>query len=156
MLYNSVSKLSGSIKGQLISKGLFVFFNSPKKRMKNFCPSRQGQKMTFSSSFLGELKTIKFPFEINWPLVSHFIFEKMIGTILINDVAHHFLHNQNSLLYFHLSVSWQSLGQRNYLFLPNGYFGSSSWLPKRPFRDLVNDTTSHQFVNAKDVLLLIC
>jgi hypothetical protein len=52
-------------KGQLISKGLFVFFNSPKKRTKNFCPSRLGQKLTFSSSFLGELKTLKFPFEIN-------------------------------------------------------------------------------------------
>ena len=58
----------------------------------------------------------------------------------MNDVAHHFLHNQNSLLYFHLSVSWQSLGQRNYMVLPNGYFGSSSWLPKRPFRDFVNGT----------------
>ena len=70
-------------------------------------------------------------------------FEKMIGTILLNDVkylAHHFLHNQKSLVYFHLSVSWQSLGQRNYMVLPNGYLGSSSWLPKRPFRDFVNGT----------------
>jgi hypothetical protein len=32
------------LKGQLISKGLFGFFNSPKKRTKNFCPSRLGQK----------------------------------------------------------------------------------------------------------------
>ena len=52
-------------KSQLISKGLFSFFNSPKKRTKNYCPSRLGQKLTFSSSFLGELKTLKFPFEIN-------------------------------------------------------------------------------------------
>ena len=52
-------------KGQIISKGLLGFFNSPKKRTNFFCPSRVGQKLTFSSSFLGELKTIKFPFEIN-------------------------------------------------------------------------------------------
>ena len=32
-------------KGQLISKGHFVFFNSPKKQTKNFCPSRLGQKL---------------------------------------------------------------------------------------------------------------
>ena len=40
-------------KGQLISKGHFGFFNSPKKRTKNFCPSRLGQKFEFSSSFFG-------------------------------------------------------------------------------------------------------
>ena len=40
-------------KGQLISKGLFGFFNSPKKRTKKFCPSRLGQKSKFSSSFFG-------------------------------------------------------------------------------------------------------
>ena len=28
-------------KGQLISKGHFVFFNSSKKQMKNFCPKGQ-------------------------------------------------------------------------------------------------------------------
>ena len=37
-----------NFKGQLISKGLFVF-NSPTKRMKQFCPSRLGQKFEFSS-----------------------------------------------------------------------------------------------------------
>ena len=37
--------------GQLISKGIFGFFNSPKKRTKNLCSTRQ--KLTFSSSFLG-------------------------------------------------------------------------------------------------------
>ena len=37
-------------RGQLILKGLFGFFNSPKKRTKNFCPGRLGQKLTFSSS----------------------------------------------------------------------------------------------------------
>ena len=54
------------LKGELFSKVIFVlFFNSPKKRMKTFCPRGLGQKLTFSSSFFG---TLKFPFEINWPL----------------------------------------------------------------------------------------
>ena len=55
-----------SPKGQLISKGLF--FSILPKLTKNFCPSRLGQKFTFQVCFLGELKTLKFPFEINWPL----------------------------------------------------------------------------------------
>ena len=38
-------------KGQIISKGLFGVFNTSKKRTKNFCPSRLGQKIEFSSSF---------------------------------------------------------------------------------------------------------
>ena len=59
-------------KGQLISKVLFGVFNSPKKRTKNVCPSRLGQKFEFSSSFLGELKTLKRHFEINWPLRGHY------------------------------------------------------------------------------------
>jgi hypothetical protein len=49
-------------KGQLISKGLFGFFNSPKKRTKNFCPSRLGQKLTFSSSFFGRIEDTKSSF----------------------------------------------------------------------------------------------
>ena len=53
------------IKGHLISKGLSGFFNSPKKNEKKICPGSLGQKLTFSSSFLGELKTPKFSFEIN-------------------------------------------------------------------------------------------
>ena len=54
------------LKGQLISKGLFGFFNSPKKRTKNFCPSRLGLKIyIFKFIFFGELKALKFPFEIN-------------------------------------------------------------------------------------------
>ena len=57
------------LKGQLISKGLFGFFSIlPKKRTKNFCHSRLGQRLTFSSLFYKGLKTPKFPFEINWPL----------------------------------------------------------------------------------------
>ena len=46
-------------KGQLISKGLFGFFNSPKKRTKTFCPSRLGQKLTFSSLFSGRIEDTK-------------------------------------------------------------------------------------------------
>ena len=53
-------------KGQLISKGLFVFFNSPKKRTKNFCPSRLGQKLTFSKLFFGRIEDTKISFR---PLV---------------------------------------------------------------------------------------
>ena len=49
-------------KGQLISKGLFGFFNSSKKRTKNFCPSRLGQKLKFSSSFFGRIEDIKIYF----------------------------------------------------------------------------------------------
>ena len=49
-------------KGQLISKWLFGFFNSPKKWTKNFCPSRLGQKLTFSSSFFGRIEDTKISF----------------------------------------------------------------------------------------------
>ena len=38
-------------KIQLISKDLFVFFNSQKKKKKKICTSRLGHKLTFSSSF---------------------------------------------------------------------------------------------------------
>ena len=62
------SAVLSNTKSQLISEGLFVFFSSPKKRTKNFCTSRLGQKLTFSSSFFWELKTLKFLFQINWPL----------------------------------------------------------------------------------------
>ena len=47
-------------KGQLISKGLFGVFNSPKKQTKNVCPNRLGQKFKLSISFL-----LKRHFEIN-------------------------------------------------------------------------------------------
>ena len=46
-------------KGQLISKGLFGVFNSPKKRTKNVCPSRLGQNFEFSSSFFGRIEDTK-------------------------------------------------------------------------------------------------
>ena len=48
-------------KGQLISKGLFVF-NSSKKRTKNFCPSRLGQKLKISSSFFGRMEDTQISF----------------------------------------------------------------------------------------------
>ena len=46
-------------KGQLISKGNFSVFNSPKNELENvnFCPSLLGQ--TFFVRFLGELKKPK-------------------------------------------------------------------------------------------------
>ena len=54
--------MSSKIKGQLISKGNSGFFNSPKKQTKNFCHSRLGQKLTFSSSFLGRIEDTKISF----------------------------------------------------------------------------------------------
>ena len=42
----------------------FGVFNSSKKRTKNFCPSI-GQKSNFQVCFLEELKTPKYPFEID-------------------------------------------------------------------------------------------
>ena len=45
-------------KGQLISKGHFVF-NSPKKRTKKFSPCRIGQKFEFLSSFFGRIGDTK-------------------------------------------------------------------------------------------------
>ena len=53
---------SKSFKGQLISKCLFGIFNSSKKRTKNFCPSRLGQKLKFSSSFFGRIEDTKMSF----------------------------------------------------------------------------------------------
>ena len=50
------------VKGQLISKELFGFFNSSKKRTKNFCPNKLRQKLTFSSSFFGRIEDIKVSF----------------------------------------------------------------------------------------------
>ena len=51
-------------KVQLISKELFCFFNSSKKRTKNFCLNRSGQKLKFSSSFFGRIQAPKRHFEI--------------------------------------------------------------------------------------------
>ena len=51
-----ICNLTRPSKGQLISKVLFCFFNSPKKRKKNSCPSRLGQKLTFSILFFGRIE----------------------------------------------------------------------------------------------------
>ena len=51
-------------KGQLILKGLSVFFNSPKKRTKIICSSGQGKNLSYQVRFLGELETPKGHFEI--------------------------------------------------------------------------------------------
>ena len=53
------------IKSQIISKGNFSVFNSPKNELENvnFCPGIHGQK--FFVCFLGELKKPKGSFEIN-------------------------------------------------------------------------------------------
>ena len=43
----------------------------PKNEQKLSAPvGYLGKKLTFQVRFLGELKTLKFPFEINWPLIS--------------------------------------------------------------------------------------
>ena len=36
-----------------------IFFNSPKKRTKNFCPSKLGQKLSFSSSVFWRIEDTK-------------------------------------------------------------------------------------------------
>ena len=46
-------------KGQIILKCLFGVLNSSKKRSKNFCPRKLGQKVEFSSSFFGRIEDIK-------------------------------------------------------------------------------------------------
>ena len=61
----------GYAKGQLISKGLFGIFNSPKKWTKIICLYYYGSSSQIVFvCFLGELKTTKRHFEINWPLVA--------------------------------------------------------------------------------------
>ena len=65
-------------KGQLISEWNFGEFKSSKKWtffLRDFCPSLIGQKsFKIKVCFLGDLKTPKFPFEINWPSGHFFIF----------------------------------------------------------------------------------
>ena len=58
----SMRGLITKAKGQLISKGLFVFFNSSKKRTKKLCPSRLWQKFKFSSSCFGRNEDNKISF----------------------------------------------------------------------------------------------
>ena len=63
--FNSTAKFCAQSKGQLISKENCGVFNSSKKRMQKFCPSRLGQKLKILVRFLEELMTANFPFEIN-------------------------------------------------------------------------------------------
>ena len=56
-----IQTLPITTKGQFISKGHFGFFNSPKKRTKNFCPSRLGQKLKISR-FFGRMEDTKISF----------------------------------------------------------------------------------------------
>ena len=59
----SITDLYKCTKSQLTLKGLFVFFNSSKRRTDNFCPSsRLGQKLTFSSPFFGRIDDTKISF----------------------------------------------------------------------------------------------
>ena len=60
VLFEAKSLFVFLIKDQLISKGLVDFFNSSKKRMKNFC---LGQKSKLSSSFFGRIEDKKIFFQ---------------------------------------------------------------------------------------------
>ena len=66
-----INNYSDKSKGQLISKCLFGIFNSPQKWTKkfNFTYYYGTSSRIVFVSFLGELKTPKRNFEINWPLV---------------------------------------------------------------------------------------
>ena len=84
--------LHSSTKGQSISKGLF-FSILPKKQTKNFCPSRLWQKLKFQVRFEDELKTPKFPFEINWPLSCRiscqFFLLELVKTLVMSSNFRH-------------------------------------------------------------------
>ena len=64
--------VAAASKGQLISEWNFGVFKSPQKLTKfltDFCPSFIGQKSVYNLiGFWGDFKTLKFHFEINWPL----------------------------------------------------------------------------------------
>ena len=58
---------------------LLGFFNSPKKRAKNFCPSRLGQKLTFSSSLFGGIEETKISFR------DQLTFNNIIGHLILSN-----------------------------------------------------------------------
>ena len=64
--YEVILNLS-TVEGQLISKSLFVIFNSSKNKQKNRLYYDASSWIDFVR-FLGELKIPKWYFEINWPL----------------------------------------------------------------------------------------
>ena len=73
--------LTESGEGHLISKGLFGILNSPTKRTKKFdFATMVPQVELFSFVFLGELKTPKRHFEINWPLAWPHFFSSVLHT----------------------------------------------------------------------------
>ena len=62
------------VKGQLISKGNFSVFNSPKKtnlKTKSFILDYWGRNFLFV--FWENWKKQKCPYEINWPLLTYLI-----------------------------------------------------------------------------------
>ena len=65
-------------KGQLISKWLFCVFKFFQKMKQN--KSTWVVKLNFFVRFLEELRILKSPFEINWPLV-HIIFSGFVAKL---------------------------------------------------------------------------
>ena len=93
-------------KGQLISKCLFCIFNSPKKRTKKFdyitMEYGTSSRIVFLC-FLGELKTPKRHFEINWPLFG-------CAQIRNQDFMNYnrFFFSWKPLLFFHVLIKSKS------------------------------------------------
>ena len=85
-----------SNKGHLISKGLCGFFNSPKKRTKNFCPSRLGRKLTFSSSFFGRIEDAKIFFRDQLTFNSLYLINYMHYNIYLHTLSKHVWKNTNT------------------------------------------------------------
>ena len=66
-LFKTVITRKVPIKGQLISKGLFGFFNSPKKRTKNRLNYYDTSGWIVFVIFFGYFETPKRHFKSNWP-----------------------------------------------------------------------------------------
>ena len=62
----------------------FWCFQFSQKMNENVCPSRLGQKFEFSRSYLGALKTPKFLFKINRPLVYINEFQSFEATLFLD------------------------------------------------------------------------
>ena len=102
----------------------------PKSELENvkFCPSLLGQKLFVR--FLGELKTLKFPFKINWPLAealthvknnSHF-WEK--ENLKEHNIFYYILQSNLSLSMFNLDQVYQEHSQKN----PFIFEGKKTWM----------------------------
>ena len=91
-------------KGQLILKCLFGIFNSPKKRTRKFNFSAMVTQVNlFSFIFLGELKTPKRHFKINWHLLLKDWAAKKV-TIFHSIV--HLVKTSENILFFYLHFTW--------------------------------------------------